>query len=116
MRRNLRGLLTLLVFAACQAGATPPAAPTALQTVAQLGRTNGQALACGEKETSDRAKQLMLDFAPRTTEYGATFEQATHQGFLEQVRGKAACPATGLLALRVEVLARTLRGQPATGD
>ena len=97
--------LALLLAAALPAAATPSA-----QDVARLGEANGLALACGAKEISARARQLMIDYAPRTGEYGTAFEQATQRAFRDQLQSRQACPPDGILALRVEQGAAALRG------
>ena len=101
-------LASMALLAATLAAATP-----SVQDVARLGVVNGQALACGAKEISARARQLMIDYAPRTGEYGAAFEQATQQAFRDQLESRQACPPDGVLALRVEQGAAALRGPDA---
>ncbi len=80
----------------------------AVAAVTDLGKINGQALACGEKAAVSRAKELMLRHAPKTSRFGEAFEQATQQGFLGQVNGTAACPAAQALAERLDVSAKRL--------
>ena len=108
-------LLILSMLAAPLAAAGEPEAVPRLRNVEQLGEVNGQALACGAKELSDRARALMLEFAPRTPAYGAAFEQATNRGYLAQVRGGAACPEPGVIALRLEEVATALRAPDTPG-
>ena len=108
-------LLILSMFAAPLVAAGEPGAAPGLKTIERLGEVNGQALACGAKELSDRARALMLEFAPRRPEYGAAFEQATNRGYLAQVRGGAACPDTGVIALRLEEVATALRATDVSG-
>lgn len=98
----------LLLIAALPATATP-----AVEDVVRLGADNGLALACGATEISARARRLMVEYAPRTSEYGTAFEQATQQAFGAQLKSKAACPAPGELAVRVEQHAAALRGTAA---
>jgi hypothetical protein len=127
-------LAALAVAAAWQAASAAPPAPQALaapaapaapaampasaplDAVARLGEANGLALACGAKEISARARQLMLDFSPRTSEFGTAFEQATHKAFVAQLNSKRACPASGELALRVESSATILRAQAPAAE
>jgi protein SCO1 len=107
------GLSTALLTTALLLAAAPLATATpAVEDVVRLGADNGLALACGATEISARARRLMIDYAPRTTEYGTAFEQATQQAFGAQLKSKAACPAPGELALRVEQHAAALRGTP----
>lgn len=108
-------LLILSMFAAPLVAAGEPGAAPGLKTIERLGEVNGQALACGAKELSDRARALMLEFAPRRPEYGAAFEQATNRGYLAQVRGGAACPEPGVIALRLEEVATALRAPDTPG-
>ena len=106
----------LLALVVCQAQAAPPGTAPSVADVTELGLVNGQALACGEQDTSERARRLMIERAPPTPEYGAAFEQATQQGFMAQIKGEAACPARGVLALRIEALSARLRAARAAGD
>lgn len=80
----------------------------ALAAVADLGKINGQALACAEKAAVSRAKDLMLRHAPKTSRFGDAFEQATQQGFLGQVKGTEACPAAQVMAERLDTAAKRL--------
>lgn len=84
-------------------------ADAGLAAVGELGQANGLALACGDKETISRAKNLMLQHAPKTPRYGQAFEQATQQGFLAQVKGPSTCPEARAVAERIEGLAQRLR-------
>jgi protein SCO1/2 len=105
-RRTRLRCCVLLLAAAWPAAAAPP-----LQAVTALGATNGLALACGAADISARARRLMIDYAPRSAQYGAAFERATQQAFREQLNSRRACPAAGELALRLERSAAILRGQ-----
>jgi len=105
----------LSMLAAPLVAAAEPGVSPSLKNIEQLGEINGQALACGAKELSDRARALMLEFAPRTPECGAAFEQATSRGYLAQVRGGAACPVPGVIALRLEEVATVLRAAGTSG-
>lgn len=57
-----------------------------LTEVVDLGRLNGQALACGYGDTSARIKAVMIQHAPKSRRYGAAFEEATNEAFLAQSR------------------------------
>ncbi len=106
-----------ILAAAVAAGAHAADAPvdSGIAEIEALGRINGQALACSEQSLSARAKEVVIKHAPRTPRYGAAFEQATQRGFMEQVKGKAACPAAGDLAQRIDLVAAELgRKLPAT--
>ena len=107
----------ILIAAAAAAGVHAADTPvdTGIAEIEALGRINGQALACSEQSLSARAKELVIKHAPRTPRYGAAFEQATQRGFMEQIKGKSTCPATGDLAQRLDLVAAELgRKLPAT--
>jgi hypothetical protein len=100
---------TLLILVALTAGSAN-AADAGLPAIEQLGQINGQALACSEQDVAARAKQLMLIHAPRTSQYGTVYEQATQKGFMNQVQGQSsACPPAGVLAQRLDTVAKELR-------
>lgn len=99
-------LLALVGLLACRAHAAD--GDTALATVTELGKANGQALACSEKEASARVKSLILRHVPKTPGFGQAFEEATQQGFLAQVKGQSPCPQARVIADRIDVLAQRL--------
>lgn len=87
MRPRLLPVFLLSLPLTVAAGSEDP-----LSAIAELGRLNGEALACGQLAVSKQAKQLMIDRAPKTRRYGEVFEEQTSQAFL--ARGKdALCPA-----------------------
>lgn len=92
--------------------AAESAAVTGLAEIKELGRVNGQALACGEMATSSKAKALMIRHAPKTRGYGEQFEAATSAAFLAQGKGVEPCPQaadfTGKLAQLAERLQAAL--------
>lgn len=101
-----RTVVALLALMACQAqGADGDAA---LAVIGELGRANGQALACGEKAASARVKTLVLRHAPKTPRFGQAFEESTQKGFLAQVKGQSSCPQAGALTDRLDTLAQRL--------
>jgi len=108
-------LLALLSVLAIPAHADDADAAAGMAAVTDLGQLNGRALACGDKDASAKAKQLMLQHAPRTPRYGTAFEQATQQGFLSQVQGQTACPAAPAFAQDIEQLAAKLRASLPAG-
>lgn len=79
-----------------------------LDEVQELGRLNGQALACSQKENISRIKVVMISHAPRTRQYGEMFEQTTQESFLVRSREQEACGDASLIALLVEDLAARL--------
>jgi hypothetical protein len=104
---KVRSFAVLMVLAASAAHAADAPADAGIAAIETLGRLNGQALACSEAAVSARTKALMLKYAPRTSRYGSTFEQATQRGFTDQIKLKS-CPAATDLAQRVEVVAAEL--------
>jgi hypothetical protein len=105
MKNSLLWIVIALAAAGAHAADVPSDAGVA--AVDALGRLNGQSLACSETAISARAKELMLKHAPRTSRYGTAFEQATQQGFAEQVKS-AACPAAAELSRRLDDAAARL--------
>ena len=104
-------LLALVALTVGAASAADSAVDAGLAAITQLGAINGQALACKEQDVAARAKQLMLIHAPRTSQYGTAFEQATQQGFLNQVHGATGCPAASELAGRIDAVAADLNAK-----
>ncbi|MDD5241264.1 MAG: hypothetical protein PHG47_06020 [Sulfuricella sp.] len=106
-------LLCFLSFApAIHAAATG----AGLAEVRDLGRLNGQALACGYADTSARIKTTMIQHAPKARQYGAAFEEATNESFLAQSRQEqTACPDGPTLNGQVDETTRRLQAAlPAT--
>ncbi len=56
-----------------------------------IGRVNGVALACQQPALVSRARNAVINIAPKTRGYGEIFETATNAAYLEQGQGKA-CP------------------------
>ncbi len=72
--------------------ATPSfAADEGSAAVDAIGRINGVALACQQPALVSRARNAVIDTAPKTRNYGEIFEAATNAAYLEQGQGKA-CP------------------------
>lgn len=90
------------------AAAVPAAEDAGLAVVRDLGRLNGQTLACGEKDSAAWLRILMLNHAPKTRVYGEAYEAGTQEAFADQSRG-APCPARAELARRIEDIARRLQ-------
>jgi hypothetical protein len=96
----MRTLLSIALFIAMSALAAEPAATDAgLAAVAELGRVNGTALACGRTEVVNKAKALVLLRAPKTRRYGEAFEDATSAAFRAQAT--ADCPLETILSLQL---------------
>ena len=91
---------------------TPEAGLAALQ---ELGRLNGQALACSQMGLSGKAKALMIKHSPKTRRYGEVFEEATNAAFLEQGKNADSCPSANDFAGRLSALSTRLQATlPAT--
>ena len=98
----------LLLIAVLPAPTLAADAEAGLLAIKALGSVNGQALACAETRLAARAKELMLAHAPKTQRFGAAYEEATQEAFLEQTRAAGTCPDTTRLADRLNQLALQL--------
>lgn len=103
-----------LVFFALIAGATfdvaaRTPADAGMSAVQDLGRVNGQALACGQMAISGKAKRLMLGHAPKTRSYGEAFEEATNAAYLAQGRDQGSCPETADFTVKLNELSARLQ-------
>jgi hypothetical protein len=98
----------VLLLGLCAFVSAAHAADMGLDEVQALGRLNGQALACSQTENIHRIKAVMIDHAPKSRQYGATFEQLTHEFFLLRSSEQEACVDAPLIALQVEDLAARL--------
>jgi protein SCO1/2 len=102
--------LTFAVVAAASA------ADGGLDAVRELGRLNGQALACGDKDTAAWVRVLMLNHAPKTRAYGEAYEEGTQETFVAHNRGTP-CPSPAETALRLQTVTQRLRAVlPAAGE
>ncbi len=87
-----------------------------LAAVRDLGRLNGQALSCGQKDTAAWVRVLMLNHAPKTRVYGEAYEEGTNESFVAHNRGTP-CPAPAELSAKVdEVTQRLKKALPAPGQ
>lgn len=77
--------------------------------IRELGRLNGHALACGQQESAARIKALMIAHAPKTRDYGSTFEDATSESFLDISKDAGGCQAGAVLTLQAEDVSQRLR-------
>lgn len=84
-------------------------AAAGLAAIEDLGRLNGQALACGQMATAGQAKALMIRHAPKTRRYGEAFESATNAAFLAQGPDQESCPPPAALAGKVTELSGRLQ-------
>lgn len=105
-------LLCALALALCgPARASSPTSPEGealTRIVRALGAANGKALACGERELAQRARDIMVARVPKSRAHGETFEAATQAAFLAQGNEKTACPARLALTLEIESAAKPL--------
>ena len=104
-------LLALLALTAAQASADPEAGIAAIQ---DLGRVNGQALACSQMATSSQTKKLMIKHSPKTRRYGEVFEEATNSAYLAQGKDQQSCPKENEFSARLfEISGRLQTALPA---
>jgi len=92
------------------------AAAAGLAAIQDLGRVNGQALACSEMATAGQAKALMIKHAPKTRRYGEAFEEATNAAFLAQGKGQDGCPKSVEFAARLSELSGRLSATLPAGQ
>jgi hypothetical protein len=91
MKRS--ALLLCFLSLTLSAHAADSSTDAGLTEVRDLGRVNGQALACGYAEAVSSIKAAMIQHAPKSRRYGAAFEEATNKAFLDQSRkDPATCP------------------------
>ena len=87
-----------------------------LAAVRELGRLNGQTLACGQKNAASWIRVLMLNHAPKTRMYGEAYEEGTQETFLAHGKGTP-CPDSAELGARLDEAARRLKAVlPAAGQ
>ncbi|MDP2809709.1 MAG: SCO family protein, partial [Rhodocyclaceae bacterium] len=86
-------------------GAQASSADEAMAVVTELGRINGQALACRQTQVAARTKALMLAHVPKLRHWGEAYEQATSAAFITPAGG---CPEGATLRVQAEVLASRL--------
>lgn len=79
-----------------------------LDVMKDLGRLNGQALACEQKDTAAWIRILMLTHAPKTRSHGEAYEAGTQEAFAAQGKG-APCPDSAESATRIEKITQRLR-------
>jgi hypothetical protein len=102
--KRLYALLGLYALSASAGAANP-----GMEEVKSLGQLNGQALACAQNENIRRIKTVMISLAPKTRQYGAAFEQTTHESFIQRTSEPHACSDAPVIALKVESLAARLQ-------
>ncbi len=99
----------LCVLVSLQAAHANDIADAGRAEIRELGRINGHALACGQHDSAARIKALMIAHAPKTRDYGSTFEDATNQAFLEQSKEAGGCQAGAVLTLQAQDVSQRLR-------
>ena len=102
----------IALFAALTLIALPVFAETqeaGLAALQELGRFNGQSLACSQLSFSGKAKALMIQHAPKTRRHGEVFEEATNAAFLEQGKTPESCPTASDFANRLSALSARLQ-------
>lgn len=110
----MKRLATLVALAALASGALAAAPDAGLAAIGDLGRVNGQALACGQMAISGKTKALVIRHAPKTRSYGELFEETTNTAFLAQGKDTGSCPPPAELAGRLsEIAARLQAALPA---
>lgn len=77
--------------------------------IGELGRLNGQALACAQNQAASRIKALMIDHAPKVRNVGTAFEEATNQAFLAQTQDPSGCQSGAILILQAEEVVKRLQ-------
>jgi hypothetical protein len=108
MKRS--ALLLCFLSLALSAHAADSSTDAGLTEVRDLGRVNGQALACGFGEAVSRIKAAMIQHAPKSRRYGAAFEEATNMAFLDQTKKEqTTCPDGPTLSGQVDEATQRLQ-------
>lgn len=97
---------TLLAPAQAQA---PTPLELGLQAIAELAQVNGQALACQDRQTAGRAKNLMIAHAPKTARFGSVYEEGTQQSYTAQMNNTQPCADAPTFSARLDALAQRLQ-------
>lgn len=85
------------------------AADDRLAAVKELGRINGEALACERKDTAAWVRVLMLTHAPKTRAHGEAYEAGTQERF-RRPGPRRAMQSAGRMAARIEEVTLRLKG------
>lgn len=83
-------------------------AATVTDTIAELGRLNGVALACGHAAAISRAKETMVSRVAKTRGFGEIFENATNAAFAEMTANRQGCPPAAVVNVEMELVAQRL--------
>lgn len=103
-----RVVLLLSMSLAFAASAADVPADAGMAEVQELGRLNGQALACAQSGNMTRIKTAIIQHAPKARRYGEQFEVATNEAYLAQSKADA-CQDAAVLASEVEAVVIRLR-------
>lgn len=98
-------LLACCLWLSATANAT---ADAGLAVVRDLGRLNGQALGCGDKDTAAWVKILMLNHAPKTRAFGEAYEEGTQEAFAALGRGTP-CEPRAVIVARLDTVTQRLK-------
>jgi len=90
------------------AAASAAEADHGLAAARELGRVNGHALACGQKDIAAWAKTLMINQVPKTRAYGESYEEGTQETFIAHGRGQP-CPTEAELKTALDAAERRLK-------
>lgn len=106
----MKRFAVLLCFLSPSLAAHAAVTDAGLAEVRDLGRLNGQALACSYNETAAQIKAAIIQHAPKSRRYGAAFEEATNEAFLAQSRkDQTTCTDGPTLSQQVEEVSRRLQ-------
>ncbi len=108
MRAAILERITLFACCLGLAAAAQASEEAGLAAVRDLGRLNGNALACGQKDTAAWVRVLMLNHAPKTRTYGEAYEEGTRETFAAHGRGEP-CAASAVLAARLDAVTQRLK-------
>jgi hypothetical protein len=98
-------LLSVSTLPALAADAVAPDAGNA--AIEAMGKVNGMALACQQPVIVTRARNAVINIAPKTRSNGELFENSTNTAYLEQGKG-AACPDTASFVAALDEAERKL--------
>ena len=102
-------ILSLLACLISGAGRADVHESALLSALLDLGRLNGEALACDDHEAAAMAKARMLAYAPKVRRYGAAYEQGTQEGFAARIHKSAPCRPEADVLVDVDKAAVMLR-------
>lgn len=104
-------LLFCLLPCSLPARAESPVLSSGDDVLAELGRVNGISLACQQPALAARARDLVIEWAPKERAQGEMFEQATSQAFLQQGKNGLPCPEVKALIAQLGALEFRLKSR-----